>query len=245
MSKRSNNKEYPKSFIDKLRSDDPTYSFIRFLLLVLVITGIFGGILLGLSGTWPSVVVIESGSMEPNMNIGDIVFITDVNRFGSLLSSEDAKSVDKQCFNGYGDVIVYHPNGNTTVTPIIHRVLYKFNNTSSNANKEKLFDYLVHGKYITTDMMRYISSSLVHAGYITKGDNNTRIDQGSTFVHSNVGDAITPIKDEWIVGKALFRIPYIGYIPLKCKPLIFLAIILLIGYEFYRSRRNSGNDQSK
>ncbi|MDY6966127.1 MAG: signal peptidase I [Halobacteriota archaeon] len=44
-----------------------------------------------------------------------------------------------------------------------------------------------------------------HAGYITKGDNNHHPDQSGM---------LDPIKDEWVVGVARFRVPYLGHITL-------------------------------
>ncbi|MDN5341082.1 MAG: signal peptidase, partial [Euryarchaeota archaeon] len=65
-------------------SDRPVVSLARDLLWV---AAVVGGIALALflfSGTWPAVVTIESESMVPNMNVGDLVLVVDEDRFGPL-----------------------------------------------------------------------------------------------------------------------------------------------------------------
>ncbi len=50
-----------------------------------------------------------------------------------------------------------------------------------------------------------------YSGYITKGDNvvtNKHFDQEGQISY------LTPVKDEWIIGTAQYRIPYLGYIRL-------------------------------
>jgi signal peptidase len=50
-----------------------------------------------------------------------------------------------------------------------------------------------------------------YSGYITKGDNvvtNQYFDQEGDISYYK------PIKDEWIIGTAKYRIPYLGYIRL-------------------------------
>jgi signal peptidase len=50
-----------------------------------------------------------------------------------------------------------------------------------------------------------------HAGYITKGDNevtNRYYDQQGQVSY------MLPVKEEWVIGVAKYRIPYIGYLRL-------------------------------
>ena len=60
-----------------------------------------------------------------------------------------------------------------------------------------------------------------NGGYLTKGDNNVRSDQGSYLSRMELG-VIQPVKPEWIVGKALFAIPLLGYIPLNIIPVAII-----------------------
>src|SRR5512138_1465966 len=117
-------------------SDHPGVSLVRDILWVVVVVG---GIALALylfAGTWPAVVTIESESMVPNMNVGDLVLVVAADRYGNLTTSEEGALTGYGKFNTYnnsagepvwGDVIIYRPNGNTQFHPIIHRALENVN----------------------------------------------------------------------------------------------------------------------
>ena len=105
---------------------------------ILWMAAIVGGIALALylvCGAWPAVVTIESGSMEPHMNIGDLVVVVAPDRFGPLQTWEDGKISGYKKFGDYGDVIIYRPDGITDFWasigvlplskqhPIIHRAM--------------------------------------------------------------------------------------------------------------------------
>ena len=74
-----------------------------------------------------------------------------------------------------------------------------------------------------------------HGGYITKGDNNPTSDQGSLY-YANTGK-IEPVQKDWVVGKALFAIPYVGLLPLNIGPVIVIVIILMVLHELYLRRK--------
>jgi signal peptidase len=74
-----------------------------------------------------------------------------------------------------------------------------------------------------------------HGGYITKGDNNYASDQGS-LSFGNTG-MVEPVKKEWIVGKALFAIPYVGLLPLNIVPVIIIVIILMVIHDFWLRKK--------
>ena len=204
-------------------SDHWAVSLARDLVWVAGVVGAIALILYLLCGTWPAVVTIESGSMTPNMNIGDLVVVVQKDRFGDLMTWEDAKKANVTKFNGYGDVIIYKPNGMTSVNPIIHRAMV----------------------YATTDMplteirgvqlrMNYTVS---HDGYITWGDANPAPDQFVSYPGIGTPE---PVKDEWIVGKALFTIPLVGYLPLHIVDVIVVVVVIMILHELYlRSREES------
>ncbi|MBP2133498.1 signal peptidase [Methanomicrobium sp. W14] len=194
-----------------IKSEDPAVSFVRDIVWVVCAVGIIALLLFVASGTWPAVVAVESQSMVPNMNIGDLVFVVSPDRFGELQTWEEGLSTgygrfnsnpDKQGNRVYGDVIIYRPNGVGDVDPIIHRAVEWYNDTSG--NKE--------------------------SGYITKGDNNDVYDQQGGIV--GVG-AIKPVKKEWIVGKALFSIPFVGYAPLHLFEFALILIAIMVIHELY------------
>jgi len=99
---------------------------------------VVGGIALTLyliCGTWPAVVTIESGSMTPHMNVGDLVIVVAPDRFGELQTWEQGNVSGYRKYEDYGDVIIYRPNGITDFWasigvlplskqhPIIHRAM--------------------------------------------------------------------------------------------------------------------------
>lgn len=207
------------SLMQMLKSDDPKVSLVRDILSVVLIVAVIGGVLFGVSGTWPAIVAVESGSMIPNMNVGDLIFVVEENRFGPLMTAAEAQAAGVTSFNGYGDVIIYQPNGNTKVTPIIHRALMEINASTAAAMG--------------------FTGEAAHAGYITKGDHNPTIDQGNTFSHIGV---MQPVKEEWVVGKALFAIPLVGYLPLHIWEFAVVIGILLIVWELYSRKKEKDRE---
>ena len=92
-------------------------------------------VLVLMTGSWPPMVVIESGSMmhEDEGNVGaidpgDLVLVMSDNRKNIVTYAEATE--DGGTYEGYenhgmpGDVIIYRKNGGT-MTPVIHRALLK------------------------------------------------------------------------------------------------------------------------
>jgi signal peptidase len=140
-------------------------------------------------GLWTPMVAVESGSMEPHMQIGDIVFIKNIDRV-DIVTNEEGRSSGYTTFGGYGDVILYRPYGQGGVTPIIHRAMY----------------------WVEAGEPMWENGPIApYSGYITKGDNpvtNQHYDQEGQISYN------VPVKDEWIIGVARYRIPYLGYVRL-------------------------------
>ncbi len=179
-----------------LRSDNYWVGLARDIVFVLIIVGILASIVYSYSGTLTPLVAVESGSMEPNINIGDIVFIQ---KSTDIVTYQEGKSKNYATFGNYGDVIVYRPNGDAHRTPIIHRAMYRVN----------VGDTLPNGQRAT------------QAGYVTKGDHNLDYDQPFLYGGAPI---VYPVKPEWIVGKAKFSVPYLGNIrlilPTVIEPLL-------------------------
>jgi signal peptidase len=74
-----------------------------------------------------------------------------------------------------------------------------------------------------------------HGGYITKGDNNNFSDQGS-LAFAGTGP-VEPVQKDWVVGKALFAVPYVGLLPLHIGEVIIVVIILMVLHELYLRRQ--------
>ena len=120
----------------------------------LLIVAIIILIVYAATGTWHVGFAVESGSMEPNMQVYDLIFVQAPDRT-NITTYEEGEMLNYTSFNNYGDVIIYRPNGLSSVTPIIHRAMYWVEEGEAMPN----------GK------------PAPHEGYITKGDNNPCPDQ--------------------------------------------------------------------
>ena len=175
------------------RSDSMSAGVLRDLVSVAKILLVFAILSQIMFGTWTPMRAIESGSMEPNMMVGDIVFIKDISR-ASIVTQEEGAISGYKTFGDYGNVILYRKYGSTGDTPIIHRAMY----------------YVEAG-----DPMWAGGPIAPHAGYITKGDNeitNRQYDQEHLCT--------VPIHEEWVIGVARYRIPYAGYVRLTFSKII-------------------------
>ena len=166
-----------------------------------------GVLLFTVSGVWPPMVAVESGSMEPHMHRGDLVFITEPNRFApdaahestSVVTAEAGAEVDYRTFGEPGSVIVYDDPGRGG-SPIIHRAEFYVE------EGENWYDR-ADPKYVNADDCADLQNCPApHAGFITKGDANGGYDQASGIAE--------PVKPSWITGVARFRIPYLGWVRL-------------------------------
>ena len=183
-----------KTIIDKLfysaklfrNSDNFWIGWLNHLLFVAVIIGMFMLISqIGLS-TPGSAVAVESGSMLPNIGIGDVVIIQSAQQTHIISHTEGALS-GYTSFDEYGDVILYRKYGSSTDTLIIHRAMY----------------WVEEGEPMWSG-----GPAAPHSGYITKGDNNWGIDQKASTSWRQ------PVKEEWIIGVARWHIPWVGYLSL-------------------------------
>jgi signal peptidase len=290
-----------RSLITQFRTSEHwAVSLARDLLWVIAVVGSIALALFLICGTWPAVVTIESGSMIPHMNIGDLVIVVGKDRFGDLRTWDDGKISGYKKFEDYGDVIIYRPNGYTDMwaqagllplsgqRPIIHRTMtwtdagrpvpqyinvyqgavtpavyipvtvagttatgYRIL-TTGNATQAVNYtpgkndiritsaaigNYLIPGSDAdgNTGYIKDQGTIATHGGYITKGDNNPTSDQVSLS---------GPVKKEWIIGKAFFVIPLVGYLPLYIGPVIVIVIILMVLHEIWL-RRKEGNEKTK
>ncbi len=180
--------DFISSFRKFKESDSFAVSIVRDIMSVLLAVLAFAVVSQIVFGMWTPMVAVESGSMEPHMKIGDIVFIQSIDRtkIHTYVSAPD----DYISFKESGDVILYRPYGQEGVTPVIHRAMY----------------------YVETGEPMWENGAIApHSGYITKGDNertNMYYDQQGQISY------LQPVKEEWIIGVARFRIPYAGHIRL-------------------------------
>ncbi|MFC7070164.1 S26 family signal peptidase [Halobaculum lipolyticum] len=190
-----------------LHADSGALLFVREVLSSALAVAFVGLLLFAVAGVWPPMVAVESGSMEPHMERGDLVFITEPDRFAPAFAHEGTGIVTYETgveegystFGTAGSVVVYRPPGEGG-PPIIHRArlhVEQGENWVERANP----DYLPSQ---SCDSLP--SCPAPYDGFITKGDANAQYDQVS---------GIAPVvKGEWVRGVARVRVPYLGYVRL-------------------------------
>ena len=182
------------SLLEKIRKFYHTDSFwaglFRDAIFVIVVVAIFASVSRVVFGLWTPMVAVESESMVPHIQIGDIIFMESIERTG-IITQNDGKQRGYTSFDDYGDVILYKPFGRGDKTPIIHRAMY----------------YVDKGEPMWNG-----GPPAPHAGYITKGDNNPSYDQKGSISY------LQPVKKEWITGVArISRVPILGCISLAAR----------------------------
>lgn len=181
--------------------------WIREMLSSVAIVLVIGLILFGVSGVWPPMVAVESGSMEPNMEVGDLVFVTEPGRLApdaadnevGVVTHEVGESVDYRTFGSYGSVVIYRPPGRAA-SPIIHRAMFHVE------EGENWYDRADDEYHNAADCGDLTNCPAPHDGFITLGDNNGAYDQANGLA--------APVKADWVTGVARVRVPYLGYVRL-------------------------------
>ncbi len=184
------------SLREKIKSFNESENFwvalLRDILFVVSVVAIFASVSHIALGLWAPMVAVESGSMIPHIQIGDIILVQSIDRT-QIITYENKTGINTSyiSFEEPGDVILYRPLGREGVTPIIHRAMY----------------YVEEGKPMWAG-----GPPAPHAGYITKGDNtrtNPAYDQQGSISY------LQPVKKEWVIGVARFyRVPVLGYVSL-------------------------------
>jgi signal peptidase len=168
---------------------------------------VIGLLLFAISGVWPPMVAVESGSMEPHMHKGDLVFITDSGRFSpdaahaetGVVPRDVAREVGYWKFGAHGSVIVYDNPGDAG-PPVIHRAQFWVE------EGENWYDRADPDYVSAANCEEMRNCPAPNAGFVTKGDANRGYDQ--------VNGISEPVKPEWIIGVARVRIPYLGWVRL-------------------------------
>ncbi|MDF9747379.1 S26 family signal peptidase [Natrinema salsiterrestre] len=201
-----------------LETDDETVVMTRDVLSSVAIVAVVGLLLFGISGIWPPLVAVESGSMEPNMQRGDLIFVVDDGRYAGdaavagtgVVTMERGQETGHDKFGNPGDVIVYRPDGSQLQTPVIHRAHFWVEEgehwVDTKASEE------IVGDATCTEVA---TCPAEHAGFVTKGDANRGYDQ-----LSRSGARTDVVKPEWVTGKAMFRIPWLGHVRLTFDELL-------------------------
>jgi len=185
--------------------------FVRDIVVSVIAVALLGGYIFMISGVWPPMVAIESGSMEPNMDVNDLVFVMETDRFQpeaahgetGVVTAAEGSTVGYEQFGKSGDVIVFNPQGNEEVTPIIHRAMLWVE------DGENWYDRADPAYVGSADNCReLLGCPASNAGFITKGDDNPTYDQTGN-------GQLDPIRAEWVVGTAEYRVPGLGWFRLR------------------------------
>jgi len=186
-------------------TDNYWLALLRDIIVAFLVVAVILSIVYWYSGSLSPLVAVQSGSMEPHINIGDVVFNRALSRV-SVVTYNDGKATNYQSFGNYGDVIVYRPNGDENLTPIIHRAMYWVNAGDRLPNNQ----------------------TAAHAGFITKGDHNQDYDQ--PYLYGGM-PSVEPVKPEWIIGVAQQpAIPWIGNLRLAFPAVI--SPLITISHEY-------------
>jgi signal peptidase len=176
-----------------------------------IVVGI-GLLLFAVSGIWPPLVAVESGSMQPHMHRTDLIFVMDEHRLvgdaaqagTGVVTYRAGQRAGYERFGSYGDVVIYRPDGESGRTPIIHRAMFWVE------DGENWYDEadpaFVGG---ADDCGELAHCPAPHAGFITKGDDNGVYDQAGAY--ANTG----PVRPGWVVGTAELRVPWLGWVRLQ------------------------------
>ena len=152
-------------------------------------------VVVAIVGAWPPFVAVESGSMAPEVERGDLVVVTSTDRFpwGGLVGSDDPGAPTR--LGDTGDVAVFSPP-ESEGRPILHRIAFSV--SEGEDWTERADPALIDGSCAELS-----TCPAPHDGYVTYGDANGEYDQSA---------GIAPVvRTEWIHAKALFSVPYLGW----------------------------------
>jgi len=167
---------------------------------------VVGLVLVAISGLWPPVAVVESDSMAPQLEEGDLVLLVEPDRYGGegadragIVTRAAGNRTGYERFGEPGDVIVYRPNERTNRIPIIHRAEF-------HVQAGERWDDRANRAWLGAARPCHNASDTPcpapHAGYVTKGDANQQYDQ----TVGGGASSVAPVKPEWIRGKAILRL---------------------------------------
>jgi signal peptidase len=202
----------PRRVEEESGDDDTLETFVFDIVSSALAVLLVGALLFAVSGVWPPMVAVESPSMTPHMQTGDLVFVMEETRFPGdgavagtgIVTAQAGETTDYRKFEQTGDVIVYEPDGRSDRTPIIHRAMFyveEGENWYDRADRQSLGN--------AEDCDSLSNCPAPHAGFITKGDANGVYDQ--------VQGLSGPVKSAWVVGTAQVRVPKLGCIRLRSE----------------------------
>jgi signal peptidase len=211
---------------DKLKEDLHIPGFVSDILFVVVVIGVISGVSQLAIGLWTPMVAVESGSMVPNLNIGDIVVVQGASRT-EVIPWDVAEKKGYAAFNNPGDVILYLPYGKERLdlidqakaifgipyppdkaTPIIHRALRFVDQGQpmwDGGPKAPFSGYITKGDHNDRiDQMAGAILGLANATYIQEHrDQITKVDSGSMYIDKKTGLIIYEAGNKTYVGEGI------------------------------------------
>jgi Signal peptidase I len=95
----NDNKRDIRTLVSQFRkSDHWAVSMARDLFWIVAVVGGIALALFLICGTWPAVVTIESQSMIPHMNVGDLVVVVQKDRYGAFETWSDGEKSGRIMF---------------------------------------------------------------------------------------------------------------------------------------------------
>lgn len=186
-------------------SDSPVFLWARDIGLALALVSILTISLVLVTGVWPPMAAVSSGSMSPHIGVGDAVVVTEPHRFAPGVADENGivtyragADAGYSTLGTYGSVVLFDsPEGPSEA--VVHRAMFRVDkgeNWYSRANEEYL-----NGAESCSELR---NCPAPHAGYITKGDANSNYDQ-AIGMHP-------PVRPGWVKGVVRVKIPHIGWV---------------------------------
>ena len=215
---------------------------IALMIIVVLLAGLFA-----YTQNWPPMYVVESESMQHGtndqvglINTGDLVLAQQVPT-SSIVPYVIGMQTGFSTYGEYGDVLLYHPDGNAGPAPIIHRAItfltYEPNGTFSDPELNGLpCGHATNRVFLTStptgcgttglrgtlelfgigwqSVSVNVSLSDVgqHSGFVTMGDNN--IDPGTSTGDEDQPGLSELVEPGWIVGVARGMVPWVGAVKL-------------------------------
>jgi signal peptidase len=196
-------------------------ALVQDVVVALVVVAIVLGSLYVYGGRWPPMVVVESESMQHDhelssigvIDTGDLTLVRTLENAGPPVTWVEGRDDGHSTYSEFGDVIIYHKNGQSQTTPIIHRAVIRIeydpvsegfdvpdldieDETESfviedfhsyHNGEMELVDLVIDVKVILNNFGN--AGREPHGGIITKGDHNREVDQYSLPAWSGTGPA--------------------------------------------------------
>jgi len=187
-------------------------ALVQDVVVALIVVAIVLGSLYVYGGRWPPMVVVESESMQHDdelsfisvIDTGDLTLVRTLENAGAPVTWVEGRETGYRTYNEFGDVIIYHKNGQFSTTPIIHRAIVRieydpstggFDVPTLNVHDETESFTIVDFNSYHNGRLEVVNLSIDvrailnnfdanpaverHGGIITKGDHNREVDQYS------------------------------------------------------------------